>query len=99
MPSSKVWLLVVISPCAPPPISPPVGLLDFVSVELVAFKVCDEIDAVIKLDEVEGVGPTFTSLADRRLVDRPSLEANDMDKGDACSAELTISGEGKWKNV
>lgn len=53
---------------------------------------CEEMEAAITLPELEeGVGPAFTSLADRRLVDNPSLDVNDMDRGDACSAELTIS--------
>lgn len=55
---------------------------------------CDEIEAAITFPELdEGVGPAFTSDADRRLVDRPSLDVNEMESGDACSAELTISGD------
>lgn len=68
-------------------------MLVFFSVEFVALSVCEEIDAAItfpKLDE--GVGPALTSVADRRLVDRPSLEAKETESGEACSAELTISG-------
>lgn len=65
---------------------------DLFSVEFVAFSVCDEIEAAIIFPELdEGVGPALTSVADRKLVDKPSLEANDTDNGEACSAELTIS--------
>lgn len=35
-------------------------------------------DAAIMFPELEdGVGPAFTSVAERRLVDRPSLEVNE----------------------
>lgn len=63
------------------------------SVEFVALSVCEEMEAAITFPELdEGVGVAFTSVADRKLVERtPSLEASETDSGDACSAELTIS--------
>lgn len=52
--------------------------LDLASVELVALRVCEEMDAAIMFPELDdGVGPAFTSVAERRLVDRPSLEVNE----------------------
>lgn len=76
-------LLVAAGPSPPEPV--------LASVELVALRVCDEMEAAIMLPDEEGVGPALTSDAERRLVDRPSLDVSEIDRGDACSAELTIS--------
>lgn len=84
-------------------LSPALFGADLFSVELAAFSVCDDMEAAITLPKLDdGVGPTFTSVAERRLVDRPSLEVSESESGEACSAELTISGNGlrrEWDSM